>query len=66
MLENSKKFMVVLDSNEIAVELYNSFYELTILTEMILGVHKRSKAFYESTLNRTVTPEGFLDCFIKS
>lgn len=39
---------------------------MTLLIEMILGVHKRSKAFYESSLNRTVTPEGFLDCFIKS
>lgn len=39
---------------------------MTLLIEMILGVHKRSKAFYESNLNRTVTPEGFLDCFIKS
>ena len=33
---------------------------------MILGVHNRSKAFYQSPLNRTVTSVGFFHCFLKS
>lgn len=48
------------------MELYNSTYEMSLAIEMILGVHNRSKAFYESPLNRTVTSVGFLDCFLKS
>jgi len=33
---------------------------------MILGFHPRSKAFYESPLNITVTRTGNVDYFIKS
>ncbi len=46
LLENSKKFILVLDTNEVGIELYHATYEMTLLIEMILGVHKRSKAFY--------------------
>ena len=39
---------------------------MAIIIQMILGIHPRSKAFYQSQFNRTVTSQGFLDCFIKS
>lgn len=35
------------------------------IIQMVLGVHKRSKAFYESSMNRTIKCEGLLDYFIK-
>lgn len=46
LLESSKKFISSLDSNETARELYRATYEMANVISMILGVHKRSKAFY--------------------
>ena len=53
-----------MDSNQNAIELYKSLYELTIMMSMILGFHPRSKNLYNSELNRSMTSEGFLICFI--
>jgi hypothetical protein len=55
LLESSKKFVNLLDSNDTAKELFKSTYEMATIIEMILGLHPRSKAFYESQMNRTVT-----------
>ena len=35
------------------------------IIQMILGVHKRSRAFYEASSNRTIKCEGIMDYFIK-
>jgi len=36
------------------------------MLSMILGANRRSKAFYESNMNLTVTSEGFVNYFIES
>lgn len=54
LLESSKRFVSLLDSNETANELYKATYEMALSMSLILGVHKRSKAFYESPNNRTI------------
>jgi hypothetical protein len=47
------------------MELYKATYEMAQSMSLILGVHKRSKAFYESSYNRTIKCEGILDYFIR-
>ena len=65
LLESSKRFVSLLEANETAQELYKATYEMAHIIQMILGVHKRSRAFYESTSNRTIRCEGIMDYFIK-
>ena len=38
---------------------------MAFIISMILGVHKRSKTFYEHQNNLTIRCEGILDYFIK-
>lgn len=65
LLESSKRFIALLDSNETANELYKATFEMAHIMQMILGVHKRSRAFYESSFNRTIKCEGIIDYFMK-
>lgn len=46
LLENSKRFIALLDTNSTAEQLYKATYEMAIMMEMVLGVHKRSRSFY--------------------
>jgi hypothetical protein len=46
LLESSKRFVSLKDSNETARELYKATYEMALVMAMILGVDKRSKSFY--------------------
>jgi hypothetical protein len=57
--------MNLVESSPIAVELFKATYEMAIVMEMILGVHKRSKAFYDSPMNRTIKCEAMMDYFIQ-
>lgn len=65
ILESSKRFMSVIDSNPTAEELFKSTYEMSIVISMILGVHKRSKNFYDSPKNTTIRCQSIMDYFIK-
>jgi len=38
---------------------------MAIVIGMILGVHKRSKNFYDSPQNKTIRCEGIVEYFIK-
>ena len=73
LLENSKKILTLREADkggenykEKAEELYRCVYEMTIIVSMILGFHKRSRPFYTSSLNNTITKDGNVLYFIKS
>lgn len=65
LLESSKRFVTLLDSSETARELFKATYEMAQIISMVLGLHKRSKPFYDSPLNRTIRPESIMDYFVK-
>ncbi len=46
LFEDSKRFISLLDTNSTAKELFKATYEMAIIMQMVLGVHKRSRPFY--------------------
>lgn len=56
----------MIETNEIAQELYKSIYELTVMANLIFGFHPHSAKLYEHKLNLSLKMMGFIDCFVMS